>query len=169
LEARPGVRVEGFVAVDFTGFIRMIDAIGGVPICIDQEIDDPDAAISLEPGLQVLDGEQALGFARARKTIGDGSDTGRIGRQQELLAATLRTVLDQSILTDSPALYRFLDAATASLTTSGELGSISSLAGIAMSMRDIRADDITFVTVPWVDRGDGANVLWTAEADELFA
>lgn len=169
LESLTNVRVDGFVAVDFSGFIRMIDAVGGVEMCIDQQIDDPDAQLQLDPGLQVLDGEQALGFARARKTIGDGSDTGRIGRQQELLAATLRTVLDKNLLTDSPALFRFLDAATASLTTSSDLGSISSLSGIAMSLRDIRADDITFTTVPWVARGDGANVVWTAEADELFA
>lgn len=169
LESLTNVRVDGFVAVDFSGFIRMIDAIGGVEMCIPEAIDDRDAQLQLEPGLQVLDGEQALGLARVRKTIGDGSDTDRIGRQQELLAATLRTVLDQNLLTDSPALFRFLDAATASLTTSGELGSISSLAGIAMSLREVDADDITFVTVPWAARGDGANVVWTAEADELFA
>lgn len=169
LESLTNVRVDSFVAVDFSGFIRMIDAIGGVEMCIEEPIDDPDAAVQLDPGIQVLDGEQALGFARVRKTIGDGSDTGRIGRQQELLAATLRTVLEANLLTDSRDLFRFLDAATASLTTSSDLGSISSLAGIAMSLRDIRADDITFTTVPWVDRGDGANVVWTAEADELFA
>ena len=169
LESLTDVRVDGFIAVDFTGFIRMVDAIGGVEMCVPQAIDDPDADLRLEPGLQVLDGEQALGFARARKTLGDGSDTGRIGRQQQLLAAMLRTVLDANLLTDSPELLRFLDAATASLTTSGDLGSISALTGVAVSMRNIRADDITFVTVPWVARGDGANVLWTAEADELFA
>ncbi|GAB2607487.1 hypothetical protein GCM10027067_18790 [Pseudactinotalea suaedae] len=169
LESLTDIRIDGFVAVDFTGFIRMIDAVGGVEMCIPERIDDPDADLQLEPGLQVLDGEQALGFARARKTLGNGSDTDRIGRQQELLGATIRTVLDQNLLTDSASLYRFLDAATSALTTSGDLGSISSLAGIALSLRDVRADDVTFVTVPWVNRGDGANVLWTEEADELFA
>jgi LCP family protein required for cell wall assembly len=169
LEPLTGVRVDGFVAVDFSGFIRTIDALGGVEMCVPEPIDDPDADIQLEAGLQVLDGEQALGFARARKTLDDGSDTARIGRQQQLLAATIRTVLDQDLLRDSPALLRFLDAATAALTTSDDLGSISSLAGIALSLREIRTDDVTFVTVPWTPRGDGANVLWTAEAEELFA
>lgn len=169
LEALTDVRVDGFVAVDFSGFIRMIDAIGGVPICVPEAIDDADAAIQLDAGYQVLDGEQALGFARARKTLGDGSDTARIGRQQQLLGATIRTVLDQDVLTDSGRLYRFLDAATSSLTTSSELGSISALAGLGLSLRDVDADDVTFATVPWVPRGDGANVLWTAEADELWA
>lgn len=169
LEALTGVRIDGFVAVDFTGFIRMIDAIGGVPICVPEPIDDADAAIQLDAGYQVLDGEQALGFARARKTLGDGSDTDRIGRQQDLLAATIHAVLDRDMLTDTGTLYRFLDAATASLTTSSELGSISALAGLAISLRDVRADDVTFVTVPWVNRGDGANVLWTDEADALWS
>ena len=169
LEALTGVRVDGFVAVDFTGFIRMIDAIGGVPICIDQAIDDPDAKITLEPGHQVLDGEQALGFARARKTLGDGSDTARIGRQQQLLAASFRAVLARDVLTDTTKLYGFLDAATASLTTSSDLGSLSALAGLAFSLRGVGAEDLTFVTVPWVPRGDGANVLWAAEADALWA
>jgi LCP family protein required for cell wall assembly len=114
LEALTDVRIDGFVAVDFSGFIRMIDAIGGVPICVPEPIDDADAAIQLDAGYQVLNGEQALGFARARKTLDDGSDTSRIGRQQELLAATIGVVLDQNVLTDSGRLYRFLDAATAS-------------------------------------------------------
>lgn len=169
LEAATGIRVDGFVAVDFSGFIRMIDALGGVEMCVPEPIDDPDADIQLDAGLQVLDGEQALGFARARKTLGDGSDTARIGRQQQLLDATIRTVLDQNLLSDSPALLRFLDAATASLTTSSELGSLSALSGIALSLREVRRDDVTFVTVPWTPRGDGANVVWTAEAEELFA
>src|SRR5690606_4387842 len=130
---------------------------------------DPDAAISLEPGYQVLDGEQALGFARARKTLGDGSDTARIGRQQQLLAATFRAVLARDVLGDTTKLYGFLDAATASLTTSSDLGSLSALAGLAFSLRGVGAEDLTFVTVPWVPRGDGANVLWTTDAEALWA
>ncbi len=169
LEALTGVRVDGFVAVDFSGFIRMIDAIGGVPICVPQPIDDDEAAVQLDAGFQVLDGEQALGFARARKSLGDGSDTARIGRQQDLLAAVIRTVMDTNVLTDTRELYAFLDAATASLTTSEDLGSISSLAGLALSLRGIDSADVDFVTVPWTPRGDGANVLWTAEADDLWA
>lgn len=169
LEELTGVRVDGFVAVDFSGFIRMIDAVGGVPLCVEQPIDDADADLQLDAGYQVLDGEQALGFARVRKTLGDGSDTARIVRQQQLLGATIRTVLDRDLLTDTARLYRFLDAATQSLTTSAELGSISSLAGIAVSLRGLERDDVTFTTVPAVARGDGANVVWTDEADLLWA
>lgn len=169
LESVTGVRVDGFMAVDFTGFIETIDAIGGVPICVPEPIDDPEADVVLDAGFQTLDGAQALGFARARKSLGDGSDIQRIGRQQELLAATFRAVLDRDLLTSTPRLYRFLDAATGSLTTSEDLGSISDLTGLAISLRGVRADDVSFVTVPWTPRGDGANVVWTSEADDLWA
>jgi LCP family protein required for cell wall assembly len=169
LESVTDVRVDGFMAVDFTGFIQTIDAIGGVPICVPEDIDDREADVRLDAGFQTLDGAQALGFARARKSLGDGSDIQRIGRQQELLGATFRAVLDRDLLTNTPRLYRFLDAATSSLTTSDDLGSISDLTGLALSLRGVRAADLSFVTVPWTPRGDGANVLWTAEADELWA
>lgn len=168
IESLTGVRLDGFVSVDFNGFVDVVDALGGVPICIPEDIDDRDAKLQLEAGDQVLDGTDALGYARVRKTVGDGSDTQRIGRQQDLLAATLRHALDQNLLTDGRALYSFLDAATSSVTASSNYASISSLAGLALSLRGLDPADITFATVPFVDRGDGANVLWSWEAEELW-
>ena len=169
LESLTGVRIDAFIAVDFTGFIEMVDALGGVPICIPEDIDDPQSGLQLEAGSQTLTGNQALGYTRARKTIGDGSDIGRIGRQHDFLAATLRQALSQNLLTDGPAMYRFLDAATSSLTASSNYGSIAALAGLANSLRGLVPGAVSFVTVPWVNRGDGANVLWTDEADALWA
>ncbi|WP_168217898.1 LCP family protein [Occultella kanbiaonis] len=169
IESLTDVRIDGFIAVDFGGFVDMVDAIGGVPMCIPEDMDDPYAQLELSAGEQVLNGTQALGYARARKTIGDGSDIGRIARQQALLGATVRQVLNQNVLTDAPRLYGFLDAATASLTTSSNYASISAMSGLAYSLRDLGSEDIAFVTVPNVDRGDGANVLWTDAADEMWA
>ncbi|TDE96163.1 LytR family transcriptional regulator [Occultella glacieicola] len=168
VEGLTDVRIDGFVAVDFGGFVDMVDAIGGIPICIPEDIDDDNAHLQLSAGEQVLDGTQALGYARVRKSVGDGSDIGRIGRQQALLAATVRQVLNQNVLTDAPRLYGFLDAATASLSTSSNYASISALSGLAYSLRGLGSEDISFVTVPITDRGDGANVLWTDEADALW-
>ncbi|MBZ2196470.1 LCP family protein [Occultella gossypii] len=168
IESLTDVRIDGFVAVDFGGFVDMVDAIGGIPICIPEDIDDDNAHLQLSAGEQVLDGTQALGYARVRKSIGDGSDIGRIGRQQALLGATVRQVLNQNVLTDAPRLYQFLDAATASLTTSSNYASIAAMSGLAYSLRGLDSDDISFVTVPVVDRGDGANVLWTDAADEMW-
>src|SRR5690606_6663059 len=101
----------------------------------------------LSAGTQKLDGETALKYARARtgQGLGDGSDIGRIGRQQELMAALARTVLGQNLLTDSPQLLQFLGAVTDSLTMSSNLGSIQGLAGLAYSARGLRPDTIAFM------------------------
>lgn len=168
IESLTDVRMDGFIAVDFAGFVNVVDALDGIPFCVPEPINDRQAHVELEAGQQVLTGEEALGFARVRKTLGDGSDTQRIGRQQDLLAATARHALDQNLLTDGTKLYGFLDAATSSVTASEGFASISSLAGLGYSIRGIDPGDITFTTVPWVDRGDGANVLWTQEATELW-
>lgn len=163
IESLTDVRMDGFIAVDFAGFVDVVDALGGIPFCVPEAVDDPNANLTLETGEQVLDGHDALGYARVRKTLGDGSDTQRIGRQQDLLAATARHALSQNLLTDGPALYAFLDAATSAVTASQEFGNIPALVGLAHALRGIDPADITFTTVPFVDRGDGANVLWQTE------
>lgn len=166
IEELSDVLIDDFVVIDFAGFINVIDALGGVPMCIPEPIDDPRAKLTLEAGEQVLNGRDALGFARARYTVGDGSDISRIGRQQELVGAIAREALSKNLLTDLPALYRFLDAATATLTTGTDLGSIPTLAGLAYSLRGIDLEEITFATMPHVPAGN--RVLPAAEADELW-
>ena len=170
IEKLTGVRMHGFVVIDFAGFQKMVDALGGVSIDIPEAIDSPEAGnLRLAAGEQVLDGGTALQFARARKGegLGDGSDIGRIGRQQELMSALAETVLSKNLLTDAPALLRFLGATTSSLTMSQNVK--DGLAGLAYSLRDVRPDTITFMTVPWgADPDNAANVLWTDEADTLW-
>ncbi len=172
IESLTGVRMDGFIVVDFAGFQKMIDALGGVQICIPQDISAPEAGnLVLSAGVQELDGATALQYARARKGqgLGDGSDLGRIGRQQELMAALARTVLSKNLLTDSPALLRFLGAVTGSLTMSENFASVQGLAGLAYSSRNLRPDTITFMTVPYgADPSNPNNVRWTDEADVVW-
>ena len=165
------VFVDGFVVVDFAGFQNMVTAIGGVPICIPEPIDSPKADLRLDAGMQTLDGAQALGFARARYGVGDGSDLSRIGRQQQLLAATANQVLSKNLLSDLGQIYGFVDAGTRSLTMSDNLSSIPSLAGLAFSLRGATSGSITFMTVPNAPdpRDPDATVVWTSEADEMWA
>src|SRR5690606_3875775 len=111
IETISDVRMDGFIVVDFAGFEKMIEALGGVEMCIPNDISSKKADnLVLSAGTQKLDGETALKYARARtgQGLGDGSDIGRIGRQQELMAALARTVLGQNLLTDSPQLLQFL-------------------------------------------------------------
>ncbi|NLE71210.1 MAG: LCP family protein [Actinomycetales bacterium] len=149
IEQLTGVYIHHFVIVDMTGFVDMVDAVGGIPMCIPEPINSPKAKLVLEAGVHEFDGVTALRFARARTGQGlDGSDTSRIGRQQELMAATARTVLSKNLLTDVPELVRFLNAATRSLTVSSGLAGIPDMTGLAYSLRGISPDDITFMTIP---------------------
>lgn len=172
IEKLTGVFMNGFMVVDFAGFSSMIDAVGGVDVCVEEPIYSEDANhLSLDPGIHTLMGVKALDYARARtgEGLGDGSDLDRIGRQQEVLASLARKVLSQEVLTNPAKTLNFLNAVTGSLTMNEELASIDGLAGLAYSMRAVQPDTITFMTVPnEYDTYNTANVVWTDEAVELW-
>ncbi len=147
VEATTGVTIHDFVLVDFAGFQTMVDAIGGVDMCIPTDMDDKKARLHIEAGNRHLDGKTALAYARSRHSqAGDGSDIARIGNQQRLLAAMASQTLSKNVLTDWTDLLGLLNAATKSVTTSM---STSDLAGLAYSARGIRTGNITFMTIPW--------------------
>lgn len=116
--------------------------------------------------------DQALGYVRARYSLGDGTDIGRIGRQQEFMRALAAKARAQ--LYQPRALYGFLDSATESLTTDPELAGLKPLYDLASGIRRMPADRITFLTVPHYPRardvpGDTANVVWNPPAaQQLF-
>ncbi len=169
VEALTKVRMDHYVVVDFRGFRAIVDALGGIPVCLKEAVDDDKSGLKLAAGEHVLDGDQALAFARARKTLGDGSDISRIDRQQVFLSAVVRKASEQNVLTDLPTLYRVLDAATSSLTTDPGLGTLENLKDLAVSFGDLRPADVRFVTVPWKARGDGINIVWNEDkADEIW-
>ncbi|MEV5929974.1 LCP family protein [Streptomyces cellulosae] len=148
VEKLTDVRVDHHVVVDFEGFKDMVDAVDGVEVCLNEPIDDKDAHLRLPAGRVTLDGEQALGYVRARKTLGDGSDTGRIERQQRFLGALVSKVRSNEILLNPVKLYPVLDAATSSLTTDPELASLRGLYELVRGLRDIPTEGVQFLTVP---------------------
>ncbi|GAA2726159.1 cell envelope-related function transcriptional attenuator common domain protein [Cellulomonas aerilata] len=172
VEENTGVFIDDYVVIDFAGFIRMIDALGGVPMCIPNDMSSPKAGLELTAGNHVLDGSTALAFARARTGtgVGDGSDTDRLGRQQQLLAATVQTVQSKNLLTDVPQLLSFLNAATSSITASPNLASIPNMTGLAFSLRATLGGNIAFMTVPFATAPSDPNrVVMTDEADLLWS
>nr|WP_138903224.1 LCP family protein [Streptomyces albidochromogenes] len=148
VEKLTGVRVDHHMVVDFAGFKGMVDAVDGVEICLKEPIDDDDALLRLDKGRQKLNGEQALGFVRARKTIGDGSDTERMERQQRFLGALVNKVQSNGVLLNPTRLYPVLDAATKSLTTDSGLDSLKDLYNLVRGMRNIPTERVQFMTVP---------------------
>lgn len=170
VELLTGVRLDGLVLVDFVGLRDMVDAVGGVPICLPTALSDQDTGLNVPAGPQVFDGTTAVQFARARHDIGDGSDTQRITRQHDLMAAMTRSVLSQDVLTSPTALLRFAQAATSSLTASEGFRDLTDLTGFGLSLRNLQAERIVFASMPTVpDPRDRNRRVATDAATELWA
>ncbi|MEU1084581.1 LCP family protein [Streptomyces sp. NPDC005908] len=170
VEKLTDIRVDHHVVVDFEGFKDMVDAVDGVEVCLREPIDDKDADLRLPAGRVTLDGEQALGYVRARKTLGDGSDTGRIERQQRFLGALVNKVRSNGVLLNPVKLYPVLDAATSSLTTDPGLASLRGLYELVRGVRDIPTEGVRFLTVPRESYAGDVNRDQLAQpaAGELF-
>ena len=173
VEQDTGIYINHFIAVNFTGFENMVAALGGVYECNPTAINDPNSNLRLPAGTHLLTPAQALGYVRARYTLGDGSDLERIGRQQAFMSSLVSRV--KSELLDPIAIYQFLDATTKSLTIDSQLGGITGLYNLGESLRGIPSGKIAFFTIPNSPRGevvpgDTSNVLWTQpEDDQIFA
>ena len=174
VEKLTNVRINNFVVVDFDAFKKVVDAIGGVEVCLTSPAYDPiipgrgGSGLDLPAGYSNITGEQALAFVRARESLGDGSDLGRIERQQEFIGSMIRGMTDKGLLTNPGMIYRVLNAVTSSITTNPEFASITSLQDFALSLGSLKPGKINFVTTPYEMVGKG-NVGWTAEADELWS
>jgi LCP family protein required for cell wall assembly len=173
VEQDTGIYINHFIVVNFTGFKGMVSALGGVYECNPTAINDPNSNLHLKAGTHLLTPTQALGYVRARYTLGDGSDLERIGRQQAFMSSLVSRV--KSKLYNPLDIYRFLDAFTKSLTIDSQLGGIKGLYNLGQSLRGIPSSKIAFFTIPnfprsEVDPSDTANVEWTQpEDDEIFA
>ena len=172
VEKLTNVRIDNFVVVDFKAFKTVVDAIGGVEVCLTTPVYDPvrnggGSGLDLPAGYSNITGEQALAFVRARESLGDGSDIGRIERQQQFIASMIRGMTEKGLLTNPQMIYRVLGAITASIKTNPEFADIQTLQNFALSMGGLSPSRITFVTLPFEYRGDGS-VYWTAETDALW-
>ncbi|MFF4351519.1 LCP family protein [Streptomyces sp. NPDC001530] len=171
VEKLTNIRVDHHMVVDFHGFKDMVDAVDGVEVCLKEPIDDKAAKLKLPAGRVTLDGEQALGYVRARKSIGDGSDTDRMDRQQRFLGALVNKVQSDDVLLNPTKLYPVLDAATSSLTTDPGLASLRGLYDLVRGMREIPTEHVQFLTVPRTSYVHDANrdQLVEPAAAQLFA
>ncbi|MBO8189390.1 LCP family protein [Streptomyces spirodelae] len=170
VEKMTDIRVDHHLVVDFRGFKKLVDAVGGVEVCLAEPVHDREAKLDLPAGRQTLDGEDALGYVRARHGLGNGSDTQRIERQQRFLGSLVKKVRSNGVLLNPTRAYPVLDAATSSLTADSGLDSLSELYELVRSVRDIPEDHIRFLTVPRrsyrldINRDE----LVQPDADELF-
>lgn len=170
VNALTGLNISQFVVVDFKGMSSMIDAIGGVNICIPLDVQDGYTGLNLARGMQHLDGTQATQYARMRHgTNTDGSDVMRTTRQQYLIKTIISEALQKNLFTNAPQLYRLATAALQSLNISSGLADTAVLAGLAMSMKNLSTSRMYAQTVPTVaDPADINRVVWAANASSVW-
>ncbi|MGW4892115.1 LCP family glycopolymer transferase [Kitasatospora sp. NPDC004240] len=166
-----GLRMDHYLEIDFAGFARVVDAMGGATVTTTVPIHDKDSGLDLQPGTHHLDGTRALAFVRTRHGVGDGSDLGRIELQQQMVRSLLQQVGGLGLLTNPVRLWSLGDTLTRSITTDSALGSVNSLVGLAQELRGIGPDQLTMVTLPVVAAPGDPNrvVARQPQADQLWA
>ncbi|MGW0755385.1 LCP family protein [Streptomyces sp. NPDC002814] len=160
VESLTDLRMDHYLEVDFSGFQKLIDELGGVKVTTSKAIEDPDSHLDLAAGTHQLTGEQALGLVRTRHGVGDGSDLGRIQLQQAFIKALVEQIKDVGLFTDPKKLYDLADTATNAVTTDSDLGSVNSLMSFASGLKGISAKNMHMVTMPvQYDPADANRVL----------
>lgn len=167
-EGLTDVYIDHFVVIDFRGFQSMVDALGGVTVCTPVAINDKDSHLVLPAGKTKVNGKQALGYVRVRKTVGDGSDLGRIDRQQAFLSSVIQEATKSSLLLRPDRLFRFLNAATSAMTTDKGLD-VGEMREIAQSVARIGTDQIRFVKLPTESYPPDPNrVQWASTSETIW-
>ena len=151
-----GLPVHHYLEVSFAGFLDVVDAAGGVPVFLDEPMQDTFAGLDLPAGCQVLDGREALGFVRARRI---DNDLGRIARQQRFLAELSDTVLSPAVLANPVRLARVTWAGAGALTVDEDLGPVDALR-IGRALPAIaRGQVATYVVPGTIQNVGGASVI----------
>ena len=155
VEELTGLKIPYAAEVQFSGVMAMSTAVGGVEVCVAEEIEDKQTNTYLKAGKHTLEGLEALQFLRVRHGVGDGSDLTRINNQQVFMSALLRTIKSSDTLSDFTKVYSLAKAATANMQLSTSLNSPDTLVSIALALKDIDLDKLVFVQVPtyYVDSG----------------
>ena len=148
VESLTGIRMDHYLEVDFEGFQKLIDELGGVQITTTKDIDDPQSHLDLKAGTHTLDGQQALGLVRTRHGVGDGSDLGRIQLQQAFVKALADQVKHVGVLGNPKRLLDLADTATNAVTTDSDLGSVNSLMSFADGLKGISSSRMKMITMP---------------------
>jgi hypothetical protein len=165
-----GIPTDHFVMLDFSGVVKMSDAVGGVSVCVNSNVYDTYSHLKLARGTHTLKGVAALEFVRSRHGFGDGSDLGRTYAQHLFLGAMIRKFKSAGTLTDPTKVYSLADAATKALTVDTGLGTVKKLIGLATDLDKVPAKRITFTTMQTVpDPSNSSRVIAAPAARTLFA
>jgi len=148
IEQLTGLKIPYLAMIEFNGVIEMSNAIGGVDVCVSQEINDPYTQTYLKPGEYTLQGKAALQFLRTRHGVGDGSDLSRISNQQVFLTSLVRKIKSAGVLTNPVQLYSLANAAARNMQLSQSLTDLGTMVSLASAMQNVNLDKMVFLQVP---------------------
>lgn len=172
VEALTGMEIPYAAEVQFGGVIELSNAVGGVEVCVAQNIADPYTNLYLDAGMHNLQGLDALQFLRTRHGVGDGSDLGRISNQQVFLSALVRQLQSEDTLGNPAKLFSIAKAAAGNMTLSTSLNDINRMVAIAGALKNIPLENIVFVQYPnalGTVNGQSGVLPLEGAAAELFA
>lgn len=148
VEKLSGLRMDHYLELDFGGFQKIIDTLGGVSVNVTEPIKDGAGGLDLNAGTHHLNGAQSLALVRTRKGIGDGSDLGRIQVQQAFVKSLLAQMTSAGTLSNPGRLVALADTATKAMTTDESLASASALMGLASDLKGLSATGLQSLTLP---------------------
>jgi LCP family protein required for cell wall assembly len=167
-----GLTIDHFIEIDMAGVVTMSDAVGGVPVCVTNNVYDDYSHLKLPKGTSTIEGTQALAWIRTRHAF--INEVYREQAQHMFLAALMRKLKDNASFTHITTLYSVADAATKSLTVDPALSSVTDLLSLAQELGKTPTDRITFMSVPTVPY-TGTNAAWQQQlqfdepaADQMF-
>lgn len=168
IEAKTNLKIDHYVEVNFAGFTRVVDALGGIEVCTDVDIDDPKSHLVLSAGTHTLNGLEALKYVRTRGYDGRG-DIGRMERQQKFVGSVLRKATSSGVLLNPIKLANFYNATISTVKMDSGV-SKNDLLNLAKQMRNLSSGNVRTLTVPLSDPNGrhpdvGSVVIW----DELLA
>jgi LCP family protein required for cell wall assembly len=170
VEQDTGLTINDYVEVNFLGFVKVIDALGGVNICLPHAVDDHYSGLRLSAGMHHVSGITALEYARDRHSFA-ASDLARIQDQQQLISTALTEAISSGVLANPVRLERFLSAASAAIRVDQGFNVVS----LADELRGISTGQVTFTTVPlananYITPSGQSAVQWdNSAASALFA
>jgi len=163
IEEMTDLKIDHYIEINFAGFARIVDSIGGVEVCTKKNINDPKSHLVLEAGVHTLNGIESLKYVRTREFDGMG-DLGRMQRQQAFMSAVLRKATSAGVLLNPVTIASFINSALSAVTTDSELKN-SDLIALAKQMKSLSTSSVRTLTVPLSDlnyysNGVTSAVLW---------
>lgn len=163
IEEMTELKIDHYIEVNFAGFAKVVDSLGGIEVCTKKDIDDPKSHLVLPAGVHTLNGIDALKYVRTREFDGLG-DIGRMQRQQAFMSSVFKKATSAGVLLNPVTMTNFINSSLSAVTTDEELKN-SDLITLAKQLKSLATSNIRTLTVPlsnlnYYSNGVTASVLW---------